>query len=152
MKKIVIAAAVAALMAFGHTAARAEDRNTPAWLTNQIDCRSPEEFAQNYLIAIGNAPVEYYTDITIIMYLIYYTSQRVNGNDSPFGNDFDENEAFHKSLLPLYKACKKEPSFSLAHLVSFENAIKKEHPQYYDEFMINYYKPLYETLKNFHGK
>ena len=86
------------------------------------------------------------------MFLIYYTSQKINGNNDPFGDNFDEKEVLYKSIAILYRVCEKEQSFSLAHLISIENAIKKEHPQYYNEFMENYYKSLHETLKKVHGE
>jgi len=148
---LVIVVVILAVVGSGISEAGTEQKS-PEWLTNRIECQTPEKFLENYLIAIGRTPTEYYTDITIIMYLIYYTSQRINGHDDPFAGDLDMEKVFYSSMVSLYKVCTKENKFSISMLVSIENAIKKEHKKYYDEFMSNYYKDLADFLKDFHAK
>ena len=130
-------------------------RQTPhAWLTKQIECSTPEKFFVNYLTAIGRVPTQYYPDIIMIMYTIYYTLQRIDGNDDPFDflDDSDDYssllEVLSNATLPLYRVCIKE-GFSFSKLVSVEQVIKNEHKEYYNEFIVKHHEELYNALHLF---
>jgi len=140
---------------FYYRAGETVAQQTPhAWLTNQIECPTPEKFFVNYLTAISNVPTQYYPDIIIIMYSIYYTSQRTDGDDDPFGfldNSDDYSamlEVLSKAMLPLYKVCVKD-GFSFSKLVSVKQSIKKKHEKYYNEFVSKHYEELYNALHLF---
>jgi len=136
---VVIIMIMVLAVAFG----RPVEKKNFTWLTSKIGCSSPEKFIKNYLAAMERAPEGCYDDIKMKMLLIYYSQQGIDGNVLALENCFDEGEAFIKSMAPLYTICKKEPSFSLAHLASIENTIKIKHTQYYYEFMENYCKCRY---------
>jgi len=138
-----------------HRAGEEGAQYTPyAWLTKQIECPTPEKFFVNYLTAISNVPTQYYPDIILIMYSIYYTSQRTDGAKDPFGfldNSDDYGamlEVLSKAMLPLYKVCVKD-GFSFSKLVSVEQSIKNKHEKYYNEFVSKHYEELYHALHLF---
>jgi len=130
-------------------------RAPQAWLTKRIECPTPEKFLVNYLTAVGGVPKQYYPDIVTTMYIVYYTSQRMHGNDDPFGflDDSDDYgammEILSKATLSLYKVCVKD-GFSFSKLVSVGQSIKKEHKQYYNEFLSKYHKEFYDSLQELH--
>ena len=152
MKRVVLlfVVAVGIMMAFTHDLQASQP--SPEWLSASIECgASPKEFIDNLSVAIGQAPISYYNDVTLVLFLMYYTDERSRGIEEPIGPSFNEGNAISHSLNSVFKICTENRPFSLAKFENIEAGIQKKQKTFYEEFTAKHKESLRKHLETYHN-
>ncbi len=133
---------------------RAAQKTSPEWLTAPIECGStPKEFMDNLMAAVGNAPTSYYNDVTMTLFLMYYTTERARGVAEPIGDgtSFNEMNALSSSLESVYGMCQEKKPFSLATFKTIEADVEKKQKTFSEEFKAKHASGLREHWETYHN-
>ena len=147
---LLLVVAVGIMMAFTHDVQATQ--KSPEWLSAPIECgASPKEFIDNLSTAIGQAPISYYNDVTLVLFLIYYADERSRGIEEPIGSSFNEGNAISHSLNSVFKMCSENKPFSLATFENIEAGIQKKQKTFYEDFTTKHKESLREHLETYHN-
>lgn len=103
------------------------------WLTKTIEVGEIEDFARDFGKLYESIPIKRKKEFDNAMLIILLAKIKEDNNFNIYDENITESDALASVLMVLYKVAIEEKKFSLIHVLSIREAIKKEMPEFYKE-------------------